>query len=496
MKQSLLKSIVCNAQKNPDKAALISNTVCYTYSELYESVRKAAAYLKQQGVKSGDRVIITAMSRCEYIIVFLALHLLHAVTVPVERTRKGSELTYVVELTGASLYITTGKRKLDDVNTISFDEIMNAEAGELESEDYEVDENMLSDIIMTTGTTGMPKGAMHTEKAILCNTYHTITGIGMSESDIVLLPLPLQHSFGLRVLRASLTVGATVVLQNSAIFADQTIHNIVEQHCTGFVCVASSMEMLLNQMGMEKAKEVFGKLRYIEFSASAASEDLRRKMLELIPDVEIHNTWGSSETGGCIFINVTKTPEKIKSMGKPGEGIRTALYTEDGLLLENAGEEQVGRLALCGDMQMSGYIGQEELTKQCIVDGWYITSDIVKMDRDGYFYMVGRMDDIINCGGEKISPVEIEELACECEEVLDAACIGVEDRVSDLGQVPVLFLVAKESGADVTGKVKGYLSKKIAQYKMPAEYRILEQIPRNQMSKINRSELERIYNEK
>ncbi|MGL4106776.1 class I adenylate-forming enzyme family protein [Clostridium sp. LP20] len=494
---SLIDTMVLNKKKYATKTAIATKSNKYTYEELYYLVEKAATYLYKNGINKGDRVVITSLSQIEYVVIFLALHLLHAVTIPVERGILVDSLEYIIDVTKSNYYITSGKKKSENVKTFRYNEILQSEEKLNLFDNYKQLPNELSEIIFTTGTTGKPKGTMHNEKAIEANTNNTINGISMLSDDVILLSLPLQHSFGLRVLRSALTKGATIVLQSSAIFANETEKNIIQYKCTGFVCVSTVMEKMLQEMGEEKVKKVFQNLRYIEFSAGAVSEELRRRITNLLSNVDIYNTWGSSETGGCLFINISKRKEKINSLGKPCESCEAVLfYQDENRIIENPDHDKIGRLAIKGDMLMSGYIGREELTKRTLINGWFLTNDLVKKDNDGYFYMIGRSDDMINSGGKKISILEIEQIANMYDGVIETACIGIDDNENHLGKVPVLFLVSKETSINLEDGMKKYLLKKLMKYKMPVEYIIIDKIPRNTIGKINRIELKRVYQEK
>lgn len=176
--------------------------------------------------------------------------------------------------------------------------------------------------------------------------HNTLTGIGMRNDDILLLPLPLNHSFGMRVLRACLLAGGTMVLQNGFGFARETELNIEQFQCNALACVPSSMDLMLGQME-DRAARIFGQLRYIEFGAGSLSVQRKRYLTQLLPNTELFNTWGSSETGGCLFLHVNRQLDKVSAVGRPLEGIQVRLLSQtDGTPLEGSGPDVVGRLAL------------------------------------------------------------------------------------------------------------------------------------------------------
>ena len=209
--------------------------------------------------------------------------------------------------------------------------------------------------------------------------------------------------------------------------------------------------------------------------------------MKLLPNTIIYNVWGSSESGGALFLNATEVisdPVKVQAVGKPLSCIQVGILDDNGNHIVSD-REHPGRMVLKGDMKMSGYWNREALTKQTLKDGWLWTSDIAYMDIDGYVYMLGRADDIINVGGEKVSPVEVENAASEYSHIKECACIGVEDPEGVLGMVPVLFVVDRDGGYS-DEMLHLFLTERLERYKLPVRYISLLELPRNRMQKIDR----------
>ncbi len=177
---------------------------------------------------------------------------------------------------------------------------------------------------------------------------------------------------------------------------------------------------------------------------------------------------------------------KIGSLGRTLPQVQVKIIDAEGNTIKSDAAHP-GRMALKGDMQMAGYWNRPELTAQTLVDGWLLTGDMAYIDEDNYIYMLGRADDIINVGGEKISPIEVEETAGQYDSVRECACIGVEDPDGILGQIPVLFLTTKNTYTE-EGLIK-FLSDKLERYKIPKRFIVTDAIPRNRMQKIDRKEL-------
>jgi long-chain acyl-CoA synthetase len=484
-RKTVIDYISESAEKYGDHTAVTDRKSSLTYSELSEKIPVAAGYLKTIGIQRGDRVILEAVSDADYVIVYLALQYAGAVTAPVERGIKPELLSYLAEKTEAKLFVCHSAQSADSVKAVSYSDIVKgAESWNISAERCKRDNDSPSEIIFTTGTTGKPKACYHTIKNISANTDNTVEGMSMTHSDRVLIPLPLNHSFGMRVLRAVFEVGGTAVIQSGAVFYDAIKKSIEDNRCTAMVCVAATMESILREAGEEGVKAAFSGLRYIEFSAGAAPVYLREKLTELLPDTHIHNTWGSSESGGCVFIDVSERKDKITALGRSiGDTILEIWSDEKNDFIDGYGQENTGRLAIYGDMIFSGYWNQEELYSDSVRDGWLITKDMVWRDKDGYFYMLGRADDIINVGGEKVAPSEIEEIAVSVDGLGECACVGVKDTEGVLGQIPVLFYTEKNGRKVDIEALKGEFARRIGLMKAPRRFVKLDEIPRNYMKK-------------
>ncbi len=310
----------------------------------------------------------------------------------------------------------------------------------------------------------------------------------------IVYELPLNHSFGMRVLRSTLFLGATVVLQNGFTFAKEIETNIEQHHCTAMVCVPASIEVIYRQM-QDRFSPVIGQLRYIEFSAGSVSVDMKKKLLAILPDTQLFNTWGSTETGGAVFFDITNHPDKLASIGKPLEGIEVKAVDPDGNVVAARDMDTAGRMLLRGEMRMEGYWNAPELTAETIRDDWLYTNDLIYLDSDGFIFMLGRADDIINVGGEKVSPVEVENIAQEYDGIRECACVGVDDPEGIVGQVPVLYAVAENGMLEEDALLK-YLAGRMEKYKLPQELIQVDELPRNKMQKLDRKALQRMYAER
>jgi long-chain acyl-CoA synthetase len=499
MFDTLIRRIGDLALQQPDRLAVAFKKERLTYAQLDEKIRCIGNMLKSMGIKRGDRVLFTALSKPEMVAAYLGIQYCGGIAVFIDKNATLESIEFVYGDTDASLFLTYRSLKGYEGNmrTYSLKGIYNEDRvcgdGDGSIEYSMPSEDDVAELLFTTGTTGKPKGVILTYRSVYNILRNTIDGIGISPDEILLLPLPLNHSFALRVLRAVLYQGATVVLQNGFTFAKEIENNLEAYGCTAISVVPASVETIARQM-QDKFAEIMGRFRFIEAGAGSLTVEQRKRLTRLLPNTTIYNTWGSSESGGALFMNVTEAAgdsQKIGSLGKPLDCIEIRVLDEAGDEIQSD-REHPGRMALKGDMQMAGYWNREELTKSTLKDGWLITSDMIYRDSDGYVYMLGRADDIINVGGEKVSPIEVEEIAGEYPHIRECACIGVPDPEEILGFVPVLFVAVKDSGFSEE-ELHAYLSGRMERYKLPAHYVKVGELPRNRMQKVDRGALKKIW---
>ena len=482
----------------PDKPALCFKKDSITYGELPAKITGMAAKLKERGVKKGDRVCISAVSKPESVLCYLAVFYAGGIGCLLDKNSNARIMADICKDAGATLLVTDKPMKEfgEGLNVIPLHETYeNAVSNATEEMSTEVDETDIAEILFTTGTTGKPKGVMLSYKAVYNILSNTIIGADMRQEDVLLLPLPLNHSFALRVLRSALWQGATVVLQNGFTFAKEVENNIDTFNCTRMACVPASYEVMKGQM-QDAFKRVMCRLKCIEFGAGSLTVRQRKEITDTLPDTRIINTWGSSETGGALFLDVTeavKDETKIKALGKPLDGkVSVRILDEDGNEKESDSTHP-GRMSIKGDMIMTGYWNDPENTEATIKGDWLLTGDMASVE-DGFVYMLGRADDIINVGGEKVSPIEVENTAGQYEGIRECACISAEDPDGVLGQIPVLFIVP-DFGYDKDAFVK-FLNSRLEKYKIPKELVTIDAIPRNRMQKIDRRSLKNLWDDR
>lgn len=488
----LYRIIQEKAQIVPDKTAITDRKASVTYGSLWKRICSAADILCRNGMKKGDKVVISADSSVDFAVIFIAVQAAGGISIPIDRSLRGEKAEALLKTADADIFISLSRKKNignDKVKVLTYADITNEITENIDSMDTVMPSaDDTAEVIFTTGTTGKPKGAVHTYGSISANIQMTYDGVGIRNDDVILIPIALSHSYGLRVFRSALYAGAEVVLQNGALFFDELERNIKKNHCTGLAYITVGIEMMLSQLGEEKTADILGGLRYMEFSAGALPLNMRQRLCGLLKNTDILNTWGSTETGGALFINVSKD-ENTASAGRTINGAEAAVTDAEGHISRSKGIS--GRLALKGDMLMSGYIGAPELTEAAFLDGWLLTGDIVRINDEGYVFFEGRADDIINCGGEKFSPSEIEHTALSFGDIEEAVCVGVRDDM--FGEVPIIYIKPAEGRTVAADELKKHMSQKLEHMKLPRDIIITDDIPHNSMGKVERKKLKALY---
>ena len=492
MDMRFIEKVLEHAKTVPDKPAVYTPAGMITYKELALRVQNAASWLKNEKIRPGDRIMVQAGASLIYIVNYLAVHYLGAVVIPLDRNAMPDSVLQIRAELGASLFLA----EADGFQQFEF--VRNGNEtwkfkGSNEFEPYHPGSlEELSDLLFTTGTTGKSKGVMLSHRAVLGGISNVMNGTGMTSDDVLLIPVPLNHSFGLRELRTVLYLGASAVLMNGFAFAAALKKNIAQYRCTGMTCVPAAIRVLYQQ-SKGKLQELLGSLHYIEFCTAPLDLQMKQILLEQLPTVTLLNSYGSTESAGAVYLNFSAHPDKLLSIGKPVSGVNAQILDDEYKVIPHSSKERSGRLAILGKMNMSGYWNAPELTDEILKEGWVVSNDIAYLDEDGYIFLLGRANDVINVGGKKVSPVEIENTAILYPGIEECCCIAAEDPKGILGSVPVLFVV---SDAPVpVPELKGFLSQKLEAYKLPAMILQIEKIPKNYMGKTDRKALKSIYAE-
>jgi len=498
-----------SARNYPSNTAVIFNDVKLSYAELNDAANKFANAIGSAGIKPGQRVALMLPNIPQFMICYYGLLKAGCVVVPLNVQFKRREMAYHLQDSEAvalvvwedfieeasagylenptckSLIVVNkpGSQALPEIRgATSFDTLL-ATASPI-SDTYPTAPEDTAVILYTSGTTGLPKGAELTHANMFFNATVVVrhTGLDFTPEDVLLLVLPLFHSFGQSAcMNAAVLAGTTVTLM-TRFEAGQTFELLQRDKVTIFAGVPTMYFYLLNHA--ERAKYDLSSLRSCISGGSALPMGVLQGWLRAT-GIQILEGYGLSETSPVASFNVTYKPTKPGSIGLPVWGTEMRVVDFQGNPLP-VGE--VGELVVRGHNVMKGYLNQSIATAEVLRDGWLHTGDLGKVDADGYFYVVDRLKDVILRGGFNVYPREVEELLYGHPAIAECAVVGVPDPA--LGEEIKAVVVLKPGRETTEDELKDYCRARIASSKCPRIVQIWpETLPKNATGKIIKREL-------
>ena len=465
------------SQATPQKTALIQGQTEVSYEQLWREINRYASWFKQNA-EQGDRVIISASKNIEFVYTYFGAHLTGMICVPIDPETNEMRLKRIIEVAQPKLMV--GElRNHGENQVIPFGECcQELESLRIENLDFP-NEDDVADLLFTTGTTGLPKGVALTFANQMAAADNINTFVGNTTDDIEMLALPISHSFGLGRLRCVFAKGATLVLLGSFASMKKFFGEMERCHVTGFGMVPASWAYILKMSG-EKIGQFSGQLKYIEIGSAFMPLENKQKLMNLLPKTRICMHYGLTEASRSAFISFHDDTDHLMSVGRPSPNTEIAVFSEQG---ERLGKNEDGEICVKGGHVCSDYWGlsKEEFRKD-FYEGYFRTGDWGHIDDDGYIHLISRKKEIINVGGKKVSPIEVEEVLNGMEGIEESACVGVHDDV--LGEVVKAFCIcSKEVDFEV---VKKDMMKKLEGYKIPAFFETIESLPKTQNGKLQR----------
>lgn len=459
----------------PEKTAVISGDEIVSYADLWKRILRTAAYFKEQGLNRGERIVLAASKNIDFVYTYLGAHLCGLICVPIDPETNSVRLKRIVE-SAQPAFIIGDLRNKEGYQITPFANIDS-------DKEYDVvfpKENDIADLLFTTGTTGLPKGVMLSYKNQLAAAENINTFIGNSIDDVELLALPISHSFGLGRLRCVLSKGATLVMLGSFASMKKFYAEIERCKVTGFGMVPASWAYIVKMSG-ERIGQYAEQLNYIEIGSAFMPIVEKKRLIRLLPHTRICMHYGLTEASRSAFISFHDDIDHLDSVGRPSPNTDISVFGESGMLLQN-GEE--GEICVKGDHVCSGYWEHtEEEFKKDFNGAYFKTGDWGYITSEGYIYLKSRKKELINVGGKKVSPIEVEEVLNTLEGVDESACIGVEDDV--MGEVVKAFIVGSLTETD-NEYIKRFLMGKLENYKVPVYIAHISELPKTPNGKIQR----------
>ena len=488
---TIIEDFKKNVSEFEQKTALIVGDEILSYEKLYKLMNAVSWSLRNGGFEKGSIISIFHENSAAYVISYLGI-LNAGMTAHLIPTNLSNE-KIIQQLDNANpKRIETSNSLVDKIKNVQHNceiAILDSRAKDRNMTEREVSElsygttypNALQStayLIYTSGTTGEPKGVPITYENINFTTRNIINELDYNSSDINVLPLPLSHSFGLGCLHASLSVGSTLVLLKNATNTMSILESIKKNNATTLAAVPLTLNKILKEH-KDVCPDYLGNLRLIMTNTTSIPVDTVKNYRTILKNGKLATYYGLTEASRSTFM-VFDQLGKEESVGKPPVGITIRIKNES----EN--ELDVGEILIHGDNVIKNYWKNEPEDK--IVDGWLHTGDIGHKDEDGYLYLDGRLDGLINIAGEKVVAEEIEKVVRVLTGVEDIVVVGMKNEM--YGQVIKAF-IKKSNNSEITkSEILTHCIKNLEAFKVPREIEFVKDLPRNEFGKIQRFRLE------
>jgi long-chain acyl-CoA synthetase len=480
-----------------DACAVVDGSARLSYRELELRTDRLAAGLTSRGVARGDRVALLLSNRIEFVISVLAISRIGAIVVPVGTRLRQPEIAYILQDADvcALIYESTFEAELPPsapaasmrfcvgtsaMGSTSFDKLSAVDAAPARAV---VTEDDVFGILYTSGTTGRPKGAMLTHLGAIHSSLHWAECLKLERGEATILCVPWSHVAGLcGVVLPFLHIGGRMVLMSE--FRRRAFLELAAaERITHALLVPAMYGLLLLERDLESFD--LSTWRLGVYGSAPMPEPTIRRFAKAIPHLVMCNAYGATET---------TSPATIMP---PGEGIahsdsigKVVPCGEISVMDEECREVSAstnGELWIAGPMIVPGYWRNEEATAESFKNGFWCSGDIGSVDAAGYVRIADRKKDVINRGGFKVYPAEVENVLCDCPAVDDVAVVGQSDEI--LGERVIAFVSSRDATAS-EGTIREFCSARLADYKVPDHVVVQsEPLPRNANGKIQKSEL-------
>ncbi|MEH7249226.1 long-chain-fatty-acid--CoA ligase [Neobacillus niacini] len=498
-----------HARLTPDRLAFTDERTRLTFTQFAERVNRLARAMKAIGVEKGERVSIIHHNCVELVEFYFAAMKIGAIAVPINYRLVTRELEIIlrdaeskVVFVGAP-YIDKTTPLISRLDTVEswvsihgyFDEFTEYESfhvnhsSELFQDENEMSEDDVAAIIYTGGTTGKPKGVMHTYRSFTATTMEAVN-IRLTANDVQLKLAPIFHATFVTILY-SLMVGSRTHLISHFPGVEPFLRVIEKEGITWSTIPPAVTLHIGNMNGNEASKYDFSKFRLLINGASPLAGNQLRKALDIL-DCQVCNTAGMTESpvySSLLIEDHRQVSDEL--LGCAGKEEMTSWLK----IVDENGEElpygKVGELIVKSDKRMKGYWKNPSLTEETIKNGWVFTGDICKIKEGGILYFLDRKKDMIISGSENIYSKEVEDVLYMHGDVLEAAVIGVPN--DQWGEVALAFIVLKGGKYLTEKELIDFCNCNIAKYKVPKYIEFITELPRTSMGKVEKNKLRESY---
>jgi acyl-CoA synthetase (AMP-forming)/AMP-acid ligase II len=481
------------AARYPDDVGVIDELGTLTFSQMHARSNAFAHALASDGIKPGDGVAIMCRNHRGFIDAVVACSKLGANALFLNTQFSKPQLTDVLEREDpAALVYDQEFAELLSEADVDLKRYVAWHEPEEESRDPVMEDLIesgdTSDLkppkepgkatILTSGTTGTPKGASRSQPKSMDPIAALLDRIPLKARESTMIAAPLFHSWGYAHWSLGISLASTIVLKRK--FDPEGVLSLTAQHqCTALVVVPVMIQRILELDDEVLERYDLSKLRVVPVSGSALPGSQSERWMDLFGE-NLYNLYGSTEVAWATIATPKDLREAPGTAGKPPRGTVVKLYDDDGNPVEQG---ETGRIFVGNEMQFEGYTGGGN---KDVIDGLMSSGDVGHFDEKGRLHVDGRDDDMIVSGGENVFPQEVEELLAGHDKIAEAAVFGVDDE--KYGQRLKAVVVSK-GGELSEDEVKQYVKSNLAGYKVPRDVEFMDELPRNATGKVLKREL-------
>ncbi|MFF9261039.1 acyl-CoA synthetase [Streptomyces longwoodensis] len=477
-----------SARRTPARVAVEYRDRTWTYQELDDAVSRAAGVLLARGLAPGDRVGAYGHNSDAYLVAFLACARAGLVHVPLNHHLTGDDLAYLVRQSGSALVLTdpdlAGRlpdgtpalalRDTDDALLARLADAPPCDGPEPRSED-------LVQLLYTSGTTALPKGAMMTHRALVHEYLSAITALDLSAGDRPVHALPLYHSAQMHVfLLPYLAVGATNVILDAP--DGDRLFDLVEQGRADSLFAPPTVWIGLANRPDFAERDLSG-LRKAYYGASIMPVPVLERLRARLPELAFYNCFGQSEIGPLATVLAPDEHRgRMDSCGRPVLFVDARVVDEDG---KEVPDGTPGEIVYRSPQLCEGYWDKPEETAEAFRDGWFRSGDLAVRDAHGYFTIVDRVKDVINSGGVLVASRQVEDALYTHEAVAEVAVVGLPDEK----WIEAITAVVVPRDEVTEQELIAHARKGLPPFKAPKRVLFVDALPRNASGKILKREL-------
>lgn len=471
---TLITDFLENSSRNfPEKTALIFNNSKYTYQELQNEVKKKSSFFNK--FQKNSVISLLFENSPEFIISYLGILKSACIAHIIPPNISNNNLFEQISTTNPVSIITSNElfSKLSIIDDRTIEKIVYSEIKSNLTEERKADESDYAYLIYTSGTTSKAKGVPITHQNSVFTTNNIVKMLKYNSSDVDVLPLPLSHSFGLGCLHTSIFVGSTIVLHKNMVNIGEIFSSINEYYATTFAAVPYSLTKLIKNQ-LSETTSIFKHLRLIMTNSTSIPSNTIKEYKKILKNGNIATYYGLTEASRSTFI-IFNDEKKFNSVGIPPEQIE--------IKINNEKNSESGEIWIKGPNVIQKYWNNSEADFN-LQNNWLRTGDLGKLDENGYLYLLGRIDDVINIGGEKLLPQDVESVVKVLSDVEEAVAIPMKHEI--FGNT-VKLLIKKTNDSKITKtEILSHCIKNLERYKVPTKIEFVDDFPKTSYGKIKR----------